>query len=533
MQQRLQQLWERILDWWKKFNRKQQILVISIAAVVVIAIGLLAFVMTRPTMIELTTCEDTKQAGEVKQLLTDNDIVYEVSSNGLVFTINKEDEADARILLGSNSIPTNGFTIDDALNGTFTTTEQDKDRRYQKYLQEELANTIEHLANVREAQIQMNLPKDDGTLIAKQEPAYAAVVLDLDGEMDEEQAAGLARLVATALGNGSTENITIMDSENNTLFAGGDETSLTGLASSQLSLRQKYEQIVKKNVKDVMISTELYNNVEVGLNLDMDFSNVDETSREFSYPEGQTEGFVQSSRDYEATTEGGAAAIPGTDANDDDTYVMQDNQISSSSTTDSQRNYLYNERLRKITGGNGTINYDNSSVSVVATSFRTYNEDQMRELGLLEGTTFEEFKANNSARVRTDVDPDFYQVVANATGFPVDNISIISYEVPVFQYSSGSGRTAADYFQILLAVLIFALLGYVVFRSTRKEQVQELEPELSVESLLASTREPESEMEDIAYTEKSEARMLIERFVDEKPDAVASLLRNWLNEDWD
>ena len=157
----------------------------------------------------------------------------------------------------------------------------------------------------------------------------------------------------------------------------------------------------------------------------------------------------------------------------------------------------------------------------------------MRELGQLEDTTFEEFKADNSARVKTEVDEDFYQLVANATGFPVENISIITYEVPVFQYSSGSGRTAADYFQILLAVLIFALLGYVVFRSTRKEQVQELEPELSVESLLASTREQENDMEDIAYSEKSEARVLIERFVDEKPEAVASLLRNWLNEDWD
>ena len=82
-------------------------------------------------------------------------------------------------------------------------------------------------------------------------------------------------------------------------------------------------------------------------------------------------------------------------------------------------------------------------------------------------------------------------------------------------------------------MLIFVLLGYVVIRSTRKEEIQELEPELSVESLLASTRENDSDMEDIAYTEKSEARLLIEKFVDEKPEAVASLLRNWLNEDWD
>ena len=90
--------------------------------------------------------------------------------------------------------------------------------------------------------------------------------------------------------------------------------------------------------------------------------------------------------------------------------------------------------------------------------------------------------------------------------------------------------------QIALAVLIFALLGFVVFRSTRKQQEPELEPELSVETLLESTRNQEEENEglaDIGFSEKSETRILIERFVDDNPEAAASLLRNWLNEEWE
>ena len=39
-------------------------------------------------------------------------------------------------------------------------------------------------------------------------------------------------------------------------------------------------------------------------------------------------------------------------------------------------------------------------------------------------------------------------------------------------------------------------------------------------------------LEDIEFNEVSEVRRTIEKFVDEKPDAVAQLLRNWLNEDW-
>ena len=88
-----------------------------------------------------------------------------------------------------------------------------------------------------------------------------------------------------------------------------------------------------------------------------------------------------------------------------------------------------------------------------------------------------------------------------------------------------------DYLEIILAVVIFALLGYVVFRSTRKDKGQALEPELSVESLLQSTK-ASLDMEEIGYNEKSEIRLLIEKFVEEKPEAVASLLRNWLEEEW-
>ena len=55
-----------------------------------------------------------------------------------------------------------------------------------------------------------------------------------------------------------------------------------------------------------------------------------------------------------------------------------------------------------------------------------------------------------------------------------------------------------------------------------------------METLLQTTKENEEEnLEDIGFKEKSEARVLIEKFVEEKPEAVASLLRNWLNEDWE
>jgi flagellar M-ring protein FliF len=82
-------------------------------------------------------------------------------------------------------------------------------------------------------------------------------------------------------------------------------------------------------------------------------------------------------------------------------------------------------------------------------------------------------------------------------------------------------------------VLIAALLVFVIIRGTSPVEVTELEPELSVEDLLATTQENEKQnLEEIEMSEKSETRIIIEKFVDENPEAVASLLRNWINEEW-
>ena len=322
MPEQLQQIIDRIVEWWKKFNKKQQILLVSIVAVVVVAIGILAFVMTRPKTTELITCEDTAQSAEVKQLLDDNSITYQISDNGRTFTINQADEAVAQILLGSNDIPTNGYSISDALDGTFTTTEADKEKKYQLYLEEKLARTIEILNNVKSATVKLNIPEDDGTLAAKKLDAYANVMLELDGEMDEEQAASLAKFISTQLGNDTSDNIYIMDSNSNTLYSGGDESSVTGVASSQLTLKQKYEQAVKKEVKDVVIGTDVYSNVEVGLNLDMNFDTKDVVDREFYVADGMTQGYLDSESSYESNAVGGLAAAPGTDNNNDTTYML-------------------------------------------------------------------------------------------------------------------------------------------------------------------------------------------------------------------
>ncbi|MCR5272402.1 MAG: flagellar biosynthesis protein [Lachnospiraceae bacterium] len=534
MPERIQNIINRVLEWWNKFTMRQKILLVSVVGVFATTLVILGVVVSRPTYVPIVTCNNATEASSVKSLLEDNSIPYEVSSDGMTFSVRTENEADASILLGSNEIATEGYDIDNVFDGGFSSTESDKTKKYQAYLESKFAEQLSTISNVESASVSLSIPEDDGTIIQRDKDSYASIILTLSSDMDSEQAAGIAKFVATEVGNEDTKNILILDSNGNVLFSGGDETTSVGTANSQLTLRQKTENLVKSEVKDVMLGTDVYDNVEVGLNLVMDFDATTYTNHHYYVDDGQTQGYLDSQSTYESESTGGTGGTPGTDSNNDTTYVVEDDTVTSSSVTETNSDYVPSEEITQKESNGGTVDYETSSISVVATSYVVYDEDTLKASGALDDMTFDEYIAANSDRVRTEVDEDLYAMVSNATGISTDNISIIAYDSPVFKYSTSTARELTDYLQLALAILIFALLGFVVFRSTRRVETAEVEPELSVENLLEATRENEEEsLEDIGYTEKSETRVLIENFVQENPEAAASLLRNWLNEEWE
>ncbi len=539
MPDKIREILNNIVEWWKKFTKKQQMILVSSTLIVIIAVAILAFVLTRPKMTIIKICDNAKEASTVQKLLTDAGIYHEVSDTGLTFSIQQKDSAAANILLGSNAIRTEDEGLKAILNGSLSTTESDKTKLEKEYKEKHIAQVLETLENVEKASVMLDVPNDDGTLIASKQESFAEVFLTLDGEMSEEQALGLARMIATGLGNKTTDNISIMDSNLNMLYSGGmgDLTTASGMTASQLSFQQKVENKVKGNVKDVLLGTGQYQNVEVGVNLPLNFDKKTTSSKTYDPGEGREQGPYKSDRTYDESTTSGGANVPGTDANGEDgNYMITDGDQTEHTMSDSSRDYALNETIENIEAGIGNILYEDASLAVTLKTYIKYDEDTLRANGDLEGTTFEEYRAQieSQGAQRQQVDADTIDSIAKASGIDAERISVIAYQEPLFIPSEGSGRTFSDYLEIVLAVLIFALLGFVVFMSTRKEKAPELEPELSVETLLQTTKENEEEsLEDIGFKEKSEARVLIEKFVEEKPEAVASLLRNWLNEDWE
>ena len=534
MVEKLKEIPAKLLAWWNKYSSKQKTIIISITAGVVLALAILVTVLTRPQYETLVVCESTKESAAIIELLEGASpaIDYVYSEDGYQIKVEKSQVGQANVLLGANNIPTVRMTIGDVTGGGLTTTESDKVKLYKAYMEEMLESDLEDMENIISANVILNIPEDNGTMIAQNEDSSASIMLELNDALSNDQAANIAQFVKTSLGNEKIQTITIIDNEGNLLFSGDDTSSLQGSANSQFTVKQQTEAVLQSNIKKVLLGTNEFNLIEVSSNLDLDFSSVEETEHLFYAPDGQTQGVLSHEDIYEAESTGGVSGVPGTDPNNEDNtdYVIPDYESSSSTTSEISRDYLPNEKVTLTKIPAGLIKYNNSSVSVAAIKYKVLKEEDAKNQGLLDGITWDEYKAMNQERTKMEVDEDLVDLVAKASGIEADNISFIAYEEPMYIDAEGLPVTGTDILQIVLIVLILGLLVFVIFRSMRSEKAVVEEEEVSVEKLLDSI--PETPLEELEVETKSETRKLIEKFVDENPEAAANLLRNWLNEDW-
>ncbi len=548
MRERLLELRDRILEWWNRFTIRQKTLMAAGVAAVLITIIILVTVFNQPKYVPLVTVETLKESQQVMDILDENGVNYKTSDDQLRFDVLESQEKSASLLLANNDIQADGYGIENVVDGSFSTTESDKQKKYVLYLEKRLEDEfIGEFDAIETAKVELTIPENDGTLISQNQESFASIVLRLkDPEaFSEDNAAYLAKAVSVALGNKTTDNIVIMDTTGNMLFSGSEETSASGLASTQLTAKTKAEQAIRTEIKRVLQGTKLYDNIEVASNLILDFSNIERTTHTYTPAEDQTQGVLSHEDTYNAENVNGTGGIPGTDTNNDDetSYMLQDTEQSSSTITEESRDYLPNEEITNEKTPPGKVNYDQSSVSVTAIKNVVYNEDDYNP-DEHDGLSWADFKKQTGV-TQTDVSDDTINIVAKASGIAAANISMTAYEQPFFIDSEGTAITFTDVLQILLILLILGLIGFVLYRTIRtqrevleaEEEEEEILPEeLSVEELLESQPEEmfeEDELADIALEGTSETMKLIEKFIEENPEAAAILLRNWLNEDYD
>lgn len=539
MMEQLIALKDKILEFWNKYTSKQKTIIICVACAILVAIVLLAYFMTRPVYTDVATLSgETATTFDTALQGAGLDYVKESDNNGnTTFKVEQSQYSDAVLLMGENQITDDEMTWEKALQSDMTTSSDEKQTKATLALQSSIRKGLLNFDGVEDATVYINCPKDDGTIYADKQDTSVSVSFKMAGSktMDSDTADAIAYYLANAVGSTKPDHIVLTDTKGNLLFNGQQDAGLGGTISSTEDYRDKLKNNFAKYVRDLLTKAG-YDDVEVSKNnIVFDMNKLTELVTTYTTNEGQDQGLYGSSYEYKSTGASSSGGVPGTDSNGDVTDTMiTDNGDSSSETILNKYDYLPNKTVQNIEHEIGAVKKDESSIAIVLTHYRVVKEETLESQGALDNMTFDEYVDANSNVTEQQVPTDLSQLVAAATGITENNIQIRVVEKPVFEAKEASsfGDNVTNYLMVILTVLIAGLLIFVIIKGTSPVEVTEMEPELSVEDLLATTQDNAQTLEEIELEDKSDTRIMIEKFVDENPEAVALLLRNWINEDW-
>ncbi|MBP3594017.1 MAG: hypothetical protein J6J44_05765 [Lachnospiraceae bacterium] len=534
MQERLKELPKKFLEYWNKWTSKQKTIIIAVLVGIIVLIAVLVAILGRTKYVALDTFEDTKTASQVVSLLKESTIETKLAADNQTVMVDEKRYGDAIMAVAvSDLVQEDVVSLTDLLTNSLTTTNGERLQKDFLFNTGKLEKMIRETNDgVDDIAITYRAKDTSNSIINANREIPAHVYLVTNEFFDKKEAVAIAEAVAFTLGNTNTDAVRVTNQEGKVLFNGAEEENSDEI---DLTDKIKVEEIYRQNYIDMVtgvMSMNLFTEINVAPYLDMNFDKASNLLTEYIPLDGETTGVLIEEHHTKSEGENGLGDIPGTDSNDEVDYYITDTTGGAYSSKTDDMFYQPSVSITETVYDTGTINAATSSIAVTAIRTIHMSEEEMIIRGLLDDMTYEEYVALNSEKIRTETPEELITLISKATGIPEENVALVTYDDYNYTPMEEVARDWTFYFQILLAVILIAFLLFVVFRGMAPVEVTELEPELSVEQLLATTKENQS-LEDVEFSEQSETRKMIEKFFEENPEAVAQLLRNWLNEDWD
>lgn len=525
-------LLSRIVEFWNKYTTKQKTLFFSVAAAVAITLIALVLLLNRTDYVRLASFENTAAAAQAANLLEENGMNIRVSNDALNIDVDEKQVSQARLLLGENGISStiNNTDYDWLFNNSFNTTDSEKKLKAKINLQSTMATDISSMEGITKASVTINLPDNTNTIYSNDASTSVSIMITTNGNFNKESVQAIAEYAKSCVGDSDTNDITIIDNQGNLLFSG---TNSGSSINTTLLVEQQVEEYYNSKLWNLMVNSGVYDEVSVSSNLSINLSETERHIIEYYSNDEDDTGPKDSYYYYLAENTDGTGGVVGTDANGEEItdYNLLDNANGESTLTLIKENYKTSSKEETTITPVGEVDMASSSMAMYLTKYEVYDEAQMKKDGLLDDQSFAEFKAANSEETITTNNTEMISLLAKATGIKESNIFVVERIVPVFYSEEKSKVPMQSIISVILAVIIGALLLFVVFKSMKTDEIVEVEPELSVEALLATTKENQT-LDEIEISD-TETKIQIEKFVDENPEAVASLLRNWLDDDWE
>ena len=543
---------KRVLDpvttRWNSLTRPQHFKIAGVICALIIALGVTLFLALRPSWVALIANRDIMEIAPMQLALNEQGIRNRTNTAGTTLYVDRRDRLDAQVIITAEYLvpQDDAFTWPDALDTGLGTTDSERRLREIRATEGAIARQMTTVQGIVSAFVNLNAPvvrPFDETA----PPPTASIQLTTTRQLTVEDGRNLARMAAGAVNGLTIDNITIMDQNLRLVFSGDQDLQVDAqgiAAEAQVQHTNRIEWALSR------MFLHIFDQVTPVVNLVFDSQLFnEELSEVFTIPDGmEGEGIGFEVREIRTEVEGapGTGLAPGVEAN----MQVAGYQFGAEGTMRATQREIDHSRhvnlVRTVTQtGAGWVDTDASTVAITAFISHDINQDLwLAEEDGRNDQDWERFKQDN-ARART-VNSDFTSfdyviaAAAAAAGIPVSNVELIVFEGYNFiDVLPGAIPWPLIVMLGVLGLLLGMLLYGLLLRQKVAEDEEEAEPELSVEDLLVSTQledekeEEAKQLDEIDYFKENEIKKHIEKFVNEKPEAVAALLRNWINvEEW-
>jgi len=526
----IQKLQQKTADLWKVLDKSQKRRIYVISAILIAVISVSIVLATRTDYVPLIKSSDSGDVSEMTKILDDQGIKYKLSDNNSTILINSKDNNKAQVALIQGGYPKSGMTFEDAFSSLkLNSTESDKKQLWKRYDESTLSTKLKMLAdNIEYAEVTISKPEETQFVIDENETEKpsANVIVKPKQELSAKQVRGIVMMVASSVVGLEPKDVTVLDNNLNILNSETGDASFDA-ANSQYDMKLKTQKALENSVYNLYnkVPLDSFDSIRVVVNPILDFDKMKKQTSDISNGTGLDGPAVVSSEETKEKLENGnAAGVPGTDTNPGTdttttTYPIASGGDSNYEKTTKKINNDYKRTITDEEKALGMINTDNSTMTVALYYGRRVKDDKNLTQAFIDS-------------LKSDV--------SRATGIPSANISVNKYKMApeevVQQKMSDTIKSLIDaygFFALMLLLVIGLMIALIPRR--RKEVQPELVPVAEGGTPVGNAFDVTvgEEVQAIDAEEKSEVKKQIDKFVNQNPDAVAQLLRNWLQDDWE
>ena len=526
----------KVVEKWSSIDKNLRKKIVVIAIGLIVILGLLLYLSFKPEWVVLNSNTDPETIGQIEKILNENAIKNNILNKGTGIEVLEKDESRAKIIIASSEIGKEGISFDDvSANIDIGMTENDKREQYKRLKEAEMKRFIETFENVKTASVMLALPEDTVVFNNNKKEASAGVTLDVKDSFTEEQGATIANLIASSVEGIKVENVTIADTKGNVLYSGKENNSISHSKKEDIENNKKNE--IEGKIQDTL--KPLYDEIKVISSVKFDWDKVQERNLFLTPPvEDATIGVPKHQTEKtESVVNGQAGSEPGVESNDQTptNYAIGDNTNGTYDSSSKDTEFGYNEQELLKENNIGTFIPQDSSVAVTVYKHKYYRqEDLIKNKTLNKDLSWEQFKEQNSAPTLISMDQELLDTIKTGTG--IQNVTLTGYEKPIFVDKIKQPIKVEQIILLIIIVVLIALLALALIKKVQPDEIEEIEPEISIEDLIATNKREDEEVAEkiTGITEiESEFKIKIEDFIDENSEAAAQLLRNWLNEEWE